>query len=214
MWTRDITQNAHQFILSHISNCEENSLNVLDATMGNGNDTLFLASLAQAREVWAFDVQRLAIKNTKENLENKLNILSDSSNKYHNTNIENINEVSIKTSNNTKINLICQSHLAFTDFITDKLDIIMFNLGYLPTSDKKISTEAEITVKTIEKCLKQLNSMGIMTIITYIGHDNGMEYSIIKQYLGNIAYKDYKVLRITIDNASENCPQLFVVIKE
>ena len=34
----------------------------VDATMGNGNDTVFLASLA--KEVYAFDIQEQALQNT------------------------------------------------------------------------------------------------------------------------------------------------------
>ena len=38
----------------------------IDATMGNGNDTLFLCRLAgQSGHVWAFDIQECALQNTK-----------------------------------------------------------------------------------------------------------------------------------------------------
>lgn len=40
---------------------------VIDATCGNGNDTLMLARLA--KKVFAFDVQKKAIDNTKKLLE-------------------------------------------------------------------------------------------------------------------------------------------------
>ena len=40
---------------------------VVDATMGNGNDTAFLAGLAKA--VYAFDVQEQALQKTEERLE-------------------------------------------------------------------------------------------------------------------------------------------------
>ena len=39
---------------------------VVDATMGNGHDTLFLAKLA--KQVYAFDIQEQALEKTKEHL--------------------------------------------------------------------------------------------------------------------------------------------------
>ena len=53
---------AHDF-LSEVVTKEDI---VVDATMGNGHDTLFLAKLA--KKVYAFDIQEQALEKTQERL--------------------------------------------------------------------------------------------------------------------------------------------------
>ena len=54
---------AHQFLAEVITKEDV----VVDATMGNGHDTAFLAKLAG--QVYAFDIQEQALVNTQERLE-------------------------------------------------------------------------------------------------------------------------------------------------
>ena len=54
---------AHQFLAEVITKEDV----VVDATMGNGHDTAFLAQLAG--RVYAFDIQEQALVNTQERLE-------------------------------------------------------------------------------------------------------------------------------------------------
>ena len=54
---------AHQFLAEVITKEDV----VVDATMGNGHDTAFLAQLAG--QVYAFDIQEQALVNTQERLE-------------------------------------------------------------------------------------------------------------------------------------------------
>lgn len=53
---------AHQFLASYLNG---DSIGV-DATMGNGNDTLFLAQ--HCKQVYSFDIQKQALENTKKRL--------------------------------------------------------------------------------------------------------------------------------------------------
>ena len=53
---------AHDF-LAEVVNQDDI---VVDATMGNGHDTLFLAKLA--KKVYAFDIQEQALEKTQERL--------------------------------------------------------------------------------------------------------------------------------------------------
>ena len=53
---------------------DKNSI-VVDATAGNGNDTLFLAK-TPAKKVFAFDVQNKAITNTNDLLEKIISLIS------------------------------------------------------------------------------------------------------------------------------------------
>ena len=61
-----ITQWCAHFISEHV---KEGDL-CIDATMGNGNDTLLLSCLCGEKgHVLAFDIQEIALANTRERLE-------------------------------------------------------------------------------------------------------------------------------------------------
>ncbi|MBQ6816901.1 MAG: methyltransferase domain-containing protein, partial [Bacilli bacterium] len=80
------TDYAHLLIKEHI---EENSI-VIDATCGNGFDTLFLAGLVPSGKVIAYDIQENAINNTKELTKDFNNI------EYHLESHENIKVVNCR----------------------------------------------------------------------------------------------------------------------
>lgn len=119
---------------------------VVDATCGNGNDTLMLARLA--KKVFAFDVQKQAIDNTKKLLEK----------------------------NNVKnAELINDSHENIRKHLTPylkKISLILFNLGYLPGGNKKIMTNHKSTIKAIKESLNYLNKKGIILVTCY-PHEEG-----------------------------------------
>ena len=80
----------------------------IDMTVGNSNDTLFLAKIA--KHVYGFDIQKEAIIQTKQRLEE-----------------EKLNNVTLYLDNH--------AHLSSYGFCFIKG--IIFNLGYLPHGDKK-----------------------------------------------------------------------------
>ncbi|MEA5017539.1 MAG: class I SAM-dependent methyltransferase [Erysipelotrichaceae bacterium] len=114
----------------------------IDATIGNGNDTLFLAS--HCYFVYGFDIQTVALSNTK-------NMLT------HLTNFE----------------LICDSHTNMSHYVKQQVDLVVFNLGYLPKGDPTITTTAPLTMQAIKEAAKLLKSNGYLFITFYIGHLNG-----------------------------------------
>lgn len=67
-------QNALQFSHTLLKEILTDYDHVVDATMGNGNDTLFLAQTVQPNgKVYAFDVQKQALLKTQQRLvDNKL----------------------------------------------------------------------------------------------------------------------------------------------
>ena len=83
---------------------------VVDATMGNGHDTLFLAKLA--KQVFAFDIQEQAFEKTQERL--------------HQAGLENAS-------------LILQGHETVDQYVSE-VKVAIFNLGYLPSADKSVIT--------------------------------------------------------------------------
>ena len=69
-----ITEWCLRFIRDHV---KEGDI-CIDATAGNGNDTLVLCELVgDAGKVFAFDIQEMAVKNTRERLEKQAANTSD-----------------------------------------------------------------------------------------------------------------------------------------
>ena len=124
---------------------------LVDATMGNGHDTLFLAKLIEKHEkstLIAYDIQEMALQSTRARL-NTHNLL---------------NRVQLKMS--------CHTHIE-DDFSLDSIDLTLFNLGYLPHSDKKTTTLAKNTIKACTSTLNKLKANGLLIIVVYPGHPNG-----------------------------------------
>ncbi len=140
----------------------------IDATCGNGNDTLKLSKFS--KKVFAFDIQKNAIKNTKELM---------------------------KKNSINNVTLINDSHQYLDKYLKEyigKISLITFNLGYLPGGNKKIMTESKTTLEAIKKGLKLLNKKGIILVVCY-PHKQGKEesYNILKYLEKNkIKYKMYK----------------------
>ena len=166
---------------------DKNSI-VVDATAGNGHDTLFLAKSA-AKKVYAFDIQTQAIENTTT-LIAKNNVLD-------------------------KCEIILDSHLNFDKYIEEKITAVIFNLGYLPNASHNITTTAEVTLPTIEKFLTKLASGGRIIIVVYWGHDNGkIEKEQLLKQLIKLNQKEVEVLQYQFINQQNNAPFILALEKK
>lgn len=178
--------------LSHIflESLTDGSGIYIDATAGNGNDTLFIAKmLKKDGYLYAFDISHKAVGNTGQLLKES-NIISDN------------------------IRIIHDSHENIDKYIINKkIKAAMFNLGYLPNSDKNTATNAEITICALEKILNMLNSKGVIIICSYTGHDNGKEDKAVNSYLLGLDKKEYEISRTEMIGR-ENAPMLYLVIKK
>ena len=164
---------------------DKNSI-VVDATAGNGNDTLFLAKTS-AKKVYAFDIQQLAIENT--------------------TNL--IKEADLSD----KCEIILDSHFKFDKYIDEKIRAVVFNLGYLPNADHEITTMAETTLATIKKFL-HLEVGGRIVIVVYWGHKNGkLEKEALLNELQNLDQKEAEVLIYQFINQKNNAPFIIAIEK-
>ncbi len=123
----------------------------IDATMGNGHDTLYLCRLAGERgRVLAFDIQEEALARTRERLEKNL--------PYRN------------------YELILDSHSHMERYAgAGSADCIVFNLGYLPAGDHGIATKPGTTIKALEQALLLLRPGGVLSLCIYSGGDSGFE---------------------------------------
>ncbi|HSH35140.1 class I SAM-dependent methyltransferase [Schnuerera sp.] len=162
---------------------------VLDCTVGNGNDTLLLASLVGEKgKVYGFDIQSKALKITKEKL--------------------------IKENLEYRVTLINDGHENIDNYISGKVDFIVYNLGYLPGGDKRIKTEINTTLESIKKSVGLLNNNGLLLITCYTGHDGGLvEKKGVEYFIKSLNQKKYNALRFNFINQKNNPPILFGVEK-
>lgn len=192
-----LTNTAHQAVLQHLEAIDKTLLsNSVDATCGNGHDTLFLLSITE-QLVFGFDVQATAIEQTTKRAKKSA-----------------INS----TDNTSRLMLINESHANMKNAIHSsnpliKIDTVMFNLGYLPRADKQITTSASSTIAALNDALNLLSNVGIMTIICYRGHAGGMQEATqvihwleTHQSHGVISYQEEASV-----NANDTTPVLFIV---
>ena len=162
---------------------------VVDATCGNGNDTLLLAHLVGAAgRVYSFDIQDSALQATLILLE-----------------AEQIAG---------RVKLIHDDHAQISAHIDERINAAMFNLGYLPGGSHWITTETGSTIKAVTETLRLLIPGGTATIVAYTGHEAGAEeFKALRKYLGEIPQQLFSIIEISVLNQINHPPQLFVVQK-
>ena len=99
----------------------------IDATMGNGNDTLLLSQLCgESGKVLAFDIQEQALTATQKRL-----------------NAGHVPE---------NYRLLLESHANMAEYATpDSVSCIVFNFGYLPGGDHSLATRGKTSIQALTK---------------------------------------------------------------
>ena len=173
-------QMAHAF-LSEVITKEDI---VVDATMGNGYDTLFLAQLA--KKVYAFDIQKQALEQTTKRL------------------------TEAKVDN---VELFLTGHENVGQYIKSTKAAI-FNLGYLPSADKSVITQPHTTIQALEKLCQCLVVGGRIAVMIYYGHIGGdVERDAVLDFVGQLPQQEFTVaLYKTINQI--NYPPFLVMIEK
>ncbi|PQL19118.1 16S rRNA (cytosine(1402)-N(4))-methyltransferase [Veillonella denticariosi JCM 15641] len=166
---------------------------VVDATCGNGHDLLYLAERAQKGcHLYGIDIQMQAINTSKELLRSN-GIAQDVS-----------------------LTFIHRSHdKALSEDIKDNdIDLMIFNLGYLPGSNHQIITEPHHTINAIQEGLGKLDNSGVITVVAYPGTEEGLaEKEYLQSYLKNLNQKLYNVCHWQPMNQVNQPPELFILQK-
>lgn len=163
---------------------EDDSI-VCDFTLGNGHDSLFLLRQIKKGFLYGFDIQEEAIKNSHDLL----------------------TEAGFKN-----FKLILDSHANVLEHVKEKIDLGIYNLGYLPGGDKALITKGDSTVKSIESALKILNPGKVLIITAYKGHKGAMEeYESVMEYVSSLDQKKYSVMNINFPNQRNNPPEVITV---
>lgn len=111
--------------------------------------------------------------------------------------------------------LINDSHSNMESYIKEEVDIVMFNLGFLPGGDKGITTMAESSLEAIDQSLKLLRCGGMVLIAVYVGHEEGAKESeSIIEYVKKLPRDRFGVMLHKVLNRSEKAPYLLVVEKK
>lgn len=113
------------------------------------------------------------------------------------------------------VTIINDSHENIDKYVSEKVDCIMYNLGYLPGGDKNITTKADTTLKSLCTALDILSSNGIIAICMYLGHEEGKnEKEKILNFVENLSKKDFSVVMHSYINRSNNPPILLLIEKK
>lgn len=165
---------------------------VIDATVGNGHDTLFLLREIGAKgRVVGFDVQQEALDATRERVQRQASAAMD------------------------RLRLVHDGHEAMSSHLDDEtLGAVMFNLGYLPGDDHSIITEPETTCTALNASANLLRSGGVITIVAYSGHAGGEEeLQAVEAWVASLPQDEFRALSYRFINQTNDPPRLFAVEK-
>lgn len=173
--------------LSHfiIENRTKNNIKACDMTAGNGYDSKFILDKKNPEILYAFDIQDLAKNNTIKLIGNRSNL-----------------------------KFILDNHKNIDKYINEKIDLFVYNLGFLPKGDKSITTDYKSVIESLKYSLKLLNKNGLILITFYPGHDKGKEESkYVGKFLKSLNQKLFQVIKYDFFNQINNPPYLVSIRK-
>ena len=183
-----LTKKVHHILTNHLKEGDR----AIDATAGNGYDTLFLAEqVGPSGKVIAIDIQDCAIRSTRERLESAGLI--------------------------DRVSVVTEDHaIALRKLIEDdheNVAAITFNLGYLPGSDKSIQTRAESTEEALAASIQLLAPGGYLCVTAYRGHSGGIaEAETVEAFMRNAKTEEHTV--DYYEPESSNSPPVLWVLRK
>ncbi|WFC04379.1 class I SAM-dependent methyltransferase [Lactiplantibacillus pentosus] len=164
---------------------------VIDATVGNGHDTVYLAKLVGTTgHVDGFDIQPAAIAETTKAL--------------------------TAAGFNHQATLWQTGHEHIADKIAadEPIKCAVFNLGYLPGGDKSIITKPTTTLTAIKAIQERLMTNGLIILLVYAGHPGGAaEAKAVLDYATSLDQHQFQVLQYQFVNQVHVPPYLLAIQK-
>jgi predicted methyltransferase len=160
---------------------------VVDATIGNGHDTLWLAqTVGPTGRVFGFDVQAEAVAATAQRV---LGL--------------------------SQVTLFHAGHEQMAERLPaaakGKLAAVMFNLGFLPGGDKAVITRSDTTLAALEQAVDLLAVGGLITLILYPGHPGGLEEAAALRAWAQQLPGTFAASSCTRLNPSKTAPELLLI---
>lgn len=157
----------------------------VDATMGNGHDTLFLAQ--HSGHVHAFDIQQVALEKTHARL---------------------------AAAGLANVSLHLVGHEQLEQYVTS-IRAAIFNLGYLPAADKSLVTLPETTLVAVSSACRALVPGGRIAIMVYWGHAGGPEEKdALLDFVQTLPQEHYTVMEYKPLNQRNTPPFLIMIEKK
>lgn len=186
----NLTTLTHRLIDEHFNEKKHPIGLAIDATCGNGFDSLFLAQ--RAKRLLCFDIQTTAIEITRKCLATK--------------------------SFSCVVDLFQRSHSELVTTLKEKklthgIDIVMFNLGFLPQSNNlDITTKEATTVAAIKQSIQYLSNQGIITILCYRGDKNDPnEFIAIHNLIKSLSKTEWLCQQFDSAKATQTTPVLLLI---
>lgn len=150
---------------------EEGDL-AIDATAGNGHDTVFLAGRVGAGgRVLSFDVQAAAIAAAQARV--------------------------AAAGFGQRVRFLQQSHARLADHAAPgSVAAVMFNLGYLPGRDHAVTTTTDVTLAGLAGAVAVLKPGGALAVVCYPGHEEGArEAAAVEDWFAGRTESGWRVVR-------------------
>lgn len=162
---------------------------VIDATAGNGYDTVFLAELVgQHGSVLAFDIQDQALQQTRRRLE--------------------------AANLSRQVELIRDGHEHLGRYARKDTRVVMFNCGYLPGGEKTITTNTSTSLQALQAALAVIATGGLVSVVLYPGHEEGRrETEAILSWAEHLPQNQVAVLRYGFINRLHHAPFALILEK-
>lgn len=163
---------------------------VIDATAGNGFDTVFLARcVGESGRVLAFDIQESAIRSSQERV--------------------------TQEGMANRVELFLKSHEQIGEHAAaGSISAVMFNLGYLPGEDHQITTETDGTIRALEAACDLLQTGGVLSVVCYPGHPAGaIEAGAVEEWMEKLNGRGWRVARYGAIGTKRPAPFLLLSFK-
>jgi SAM-dependent methyltransferase len=181
---------AHNIVSSYI---EPDDI-ALDATLGNGHDTVFLARrVGVGGQVLGFDIQPQALINSFQRL--------------------------LQHDLQRQVTLRRASHADLRLHVPERwhgqVRAVMFNLGYLPGADKTVITQIDSTLAALDSACGLLAPRAVITVLAYPGHAGGdLETEQLAAWCRQLDRACFTSEVILSSHDKPTAPRLFVIRRQ
>lgn len=185
-----LVDEAHERLRAHLRPGNR----VIDATAGNGHDTLFLRrAVGDEGSVIAIDRQEAALEATRQRLD--------------------------EAGAGANVQLAHACHADHMEMLAEAqgacFAAITFNLGYLPGSDKRIRTGPGTTRRALQAAARLLRPGGLLSVLAYTGHEGGAEEAaVVEAWIQEAGQSGWRIEKIGGASATEASPPLLWIARK